>query len=119
MAGGARRPGAFDGGRVASGRCIRWREGRVEQAQPMAERVEQEHPMAAAHALSDIGGSARVAAVRHRLTSVTGLSLVVALTALAGCGSSSSGNGVASKSPTEIIAAAKSAADDANTVHVS
>jgi hypothetical protein len=50
---------------------------------------------------------------------VAGLSLVVALTALAGCGGSSSGNGVASKSPAEIIAAAKRTADGANTVHVS
>ena len=65
------------------------------------------------------GLSARVAAVRRRLISVAGLSLVVALTALAGCGGSSSGNGVASKSPTEIIAAAKTAADGASTVHVS
>ena len=65
------------------------------------------------------GGSARVAAVRRRLTSVAGLSLVVAVTALAGCGGCSSGNGVASKAPTEIVAAAKAAADGASTVHVS
>jgi len=57
--------------------------------------------------------------VRRRLTSVAGLSLVMALTALAGCGGSSSGNGVASKSPPEIIAAARAAADGASTVHVS
>ncbi len=53
------------------------------------------------------GRSARVAAVRRRPISLAGLSLVVALTALVGCGGSSSGNGVASKSPAEIIAAAK------------
>ncbi|MGH2854876.1 MAG: hypothetical protein ACRDLF_11880 [Solirubrobacteraceae bacterium] len=44
------------------------------------------------------------------------------LTALAGCGdssSSSSGNGVASKSPAEIVAAARAAADGASSVHVS
>jgi hypothetical protein len=60
-----------------------------------------------------------VASVRRRLTFVAGLSLVVALAALAGCGGSSSGNGVASKSPTEIIAAARTAADGASAVHVS
>jgi hypothetical protein len=60
-----------------------------------------------------------VAAVRRRLTSVAGLSLVVALAALTGCGGSSSGNGVASKSPAEIIAAARTAADGASAVHVS
>jgi hypothetical protein len=39
---------------------------------------------------------------------------------LAGCGgSSSSGNGVASKTPTEILASAKALADAAGTVHVS
>jgi hypothetical protein len=49
---------------------------------------------------------------------VAGLSLVLAVTAFAGCGGSS-GNGVASKSPAEIVAAAKAAADSASTVHVS
>ena len=39
--------------------------------------------------------------------------------ALAGCGSSSSGNGVASKSAAQIIAAARSAALSASAVHVS
>jgi hypothetical protein len=56
--------------------------------------------------------------VRRRLTSVAGLSLVLASVALAGCGGSSS-NGVASKSPTEIVSAAKAAADGASAVHVS
>ena len=65
------------------------------------------------------GGSDRVAAVRRQISSLTGLSLVVALTALAGCGGSSSRNGLASKSPAEIIAAARTAADGASTVHVS
>ncbi len=57
--------------------------------------------------------------MRRRLSSVAGLPLVVALVALAGCGGSSSGNGVASKSPAEIIAAARTAADSASAVHVS
>ncbi len=57
--------------------------------------------------------------MRRRLTSVAGLSLVAALAALTGCGGSSSGNGVASKSPAEIIAAARTAADGASAVHVS
>ncbi len=43
----------------------------------------------------------------------------IALAALAGCGdSSSSGNGVSSKTPTEIVSAAKTAADSASSVHV-
>jgi hypothetical protein len=42
---------------------------------------------------------------------------VLALAALAGCGGSS-GNGVASKSPTEIVAAARAAAQSASSVHV-
>jgi hypothetical protein len=45
--------------------------------------------------------------------------LGVALAALlVGCGSSSSGNGIASKSPAQIVAAAKAAADGAATVHI-
>ena len=47
---------------------------------------------------------------------VIGLLLLTAT--LAGCGSSSSGNGVAAKSPAAILAAAKLAADDATSVHV-
>jgi hypothetical protein len=39
--------------------------------------------------------------------------------ALAGCGSSSGGNGIASKSPAQIVAAARSAALSASAVHVS
>ena len=57
--------------------------------------------------------------MRRRLSSLTGLSLAVALAALTGCGGSSSGSGVASKSPAEIVAAARAAADGASTVHVS
>jgi hypothetical protein len=57
--------------------------------------------------------------VRRRLSFVAALSLVMAVTALAGCGGGSSGNGVASKSPNEIVAAAKGAADGASAVHVS
>ncbi len=57
--------------------------------------------------------------MRPRLPFAAGLTLVIALMALAGCGGSSSGNGVASKSPADIVAAAKVAADGASTVHVS
>jgi hypothetical protein len=60
--------------------------------------------------------------VRRRLFSATGLLPLLAVAALAGCGSSSSGssgNGVASKSPAEIVAAARAAADGASSVHVS
>jgi hypothetical protein len=46
---------------------------------------------------------------------VLGLLLVVLL---AGCGSSGSGNGIASKTPQEILARAKALADDATSVHV-
>jgi hypothetical protein len=46
-----------------------------------------------------------------------GLALLGGL--LGGCGSSSSGNGIAAKTPTDIIAAAKVAADAATSVHVS
>jgi hypothetical protein len=44
---------------------------------------------------------------------------VLVLPALAGCGSSSSGNGIASKSAEEIVGEAKTAADSASSVHVS
>jgi hypothetical protein len=60
---------------------------------------------------------------RSRLAAAL-LALTLALLALSGCGSSSSktstgsDNGVASKSPEEILAAARSAADSAATVHV-
>lgn len=47
------------------------------------------------------------------------LALMTALSALAGCGSSGSGNGVAAKSAEEIVAEAKNAADGASSVHVS
>ncbi|MFI4972859.1 MAG: hypothetical protein ACHP7H_09280, partial [Hyphomicrobiales bacterium] len=51
------------------------------------------------------------------LVSALALLLTVALTAaLTGCGSS--GNGVASKSASEILAASKAAADSATSVHV-
>jgi hypothetical protein len=54
-----------------------------------------------------------------RLTPWLATSLIALVTALAGCGSSSSsGNGVSSKSPTEILAASKAAADSAGSVHV-
>jgi hypothetical protein len=48
------------------------------------------------------------------------LSLALGVMALVGCGGSSSdGNGIASKSPAEIVAAARTAADGALAVHVS
>jgi hypothetical protein len=54
--------------------------------------------------------------VRLRVTLCAGPALVLA--ALAGCGGGSSGNGVASKAPVEIVTAAKEAADGATSVHV-
>lgn len=44
--------------------------------------------------------------------------LLALAVAIAGCGSSSSGNGVSSKSASEILAASKTAADSASSVHV-
>jgi hypothetical protein len=55
--------------------------------------------------------------VAIRLPSVSGICVLLAVATLGGCGGSS-GNGVASKSPTEIVAAAKAAADGASAVHV-
>jgi hypothetical protein len=55
----------------------------------------------------------------HSLRAAPAPGLVLLATALAGCGSSSSGNGVAAKTPDEIVAAAKVAADAARSVHVS
>jgi hypothetical protein len=61
--------------------------------------------------------------MRLRLSLRTALPLapVTVAVMLSGCGdsSSSSGNGVADKSPTEILAATKAAADAATSVHVS
>lgn len=59
--------------------------------------------------------------MQTRLSRAARLALgpVLAAAVLAGCGGSSSGNGIASKSPAEILAAAKAAADGAATVHVS
>ncbi len=56
--------------------------------------------------------------MRLRPLPLTGSVLVLALAALAGCGGSS-GNGVASKSATEIVNESKAAADSASSVHVS
>jgi hypothetical protein len=51
--------------------------------------------------------------------SIAVLPLALAALAIGGCGSSSpSGNGVSSKSATEILAASKAAADSASSVHV-
>jgi hypothetical protein len=44
---------------------------------------------------------------------------VLSIVALAGCGSSSTGDGIASKAPAEIIARAKAAADSASSVYIS
>ncbi|MCW3028658.1 MAG: hypothetical protein JWN81_1869 [Solirubrobacterales bacterium] len=60
--------------------------------------------------------------MRPRLPPFAGSALGLAVVGwlLVGCGSSSStGNGIASKSPTEIVAAAKAAADEAASVHIS
>ncbi len=58
--------------------------------------------------------------MRPRLVSLAGLVLssVLATGVLTGCGSSSKGNGVAAKTPTEIVAGAKILADAASSVHV-
>ncbi len=57
--------------------------------------------------------------MRFRFASPLTPALVLAVVVLAGCSStSSSGNGVASKTPAEILAASKSAAAGAATVHV-
>lgn len=53
-----------------------------------------------------------------RRLSLIGSLLALVLLALTGCGSSSSGNGVASKSAEEIVKEAKKAADEASSVHV-
>jgi hypothetical protein len=59
--------------------------------------------------------------MRPRLPSpaVPLLGLVVLAAGIAGCGSSSSGNGIAKKTPAEIIVGAKVLADKATSVHVS
>ena len=57
--------------------------------------------------------------MRFRLAFLPSTALVLAAIVLAGCGSSASkGNGVASKTPAEIVLAAKAAATGAATVHV-
>jgi len=56
--------------------------------------------------------------VRLKWFSLVASLLALSLSALAGCGSSSSGNGVASKSAEEIVTEAKTAADSASSVHV-
>jgi hypothetical protein len=57
--------------------------------------------------------------IQHPLTAVPLLAPLLLTAVLAGCGSSSSSNGVADKAPTEILAATKLASDAASTVHVS
>src|SRR5271163_3156322 len=60
------------------------------------------------------------AAMRPGLPSPVGpvLALLLAATALTGCGGSGQGNGVAAKTPNEIVAGAKILADAAKSVHV-
>jgi hypothetical protein len=53
----------------------------------------------------------------HRIPAV--VLFVLAALVSSGCGSSSSGNGVASKTPTEIVAATRAAGENASSVHVS
>jgi hypothetical protein len=55
---------------------------------------------------------------RPSLLAAPALGLVLLSSALAGCGSSSSGNGIAAKTPTQILAATRTAADLATSVHV-
>ena len=55
----------------------------------------------------------------HSLAAGPLCALLLAAGALAACGSSSNGNGVAAKTPNEIIAGAKVLADAASSVHVS
>jgi hypothetical protein len=57
--------------------------------------------------------------MRLRSLPLAGSLLALAVPALVGCGSSSSGNGVASKSAEEIVGEARKAADSASSVHVS
>jgi hypothetical protein len=65
--------------------------------------------------------SARICAIlRLRLLSTAPLALVLVAMMLGGCGgSSSSGNGIESKAPAEIVAISKIAANSASSVHVS
>jgi len=56
---------------------------------------------------------------RLRSVAVPVSAVVLAAGMLTGCGSSSQGNGVASKTPVQIVASAKALADAASTVHVS
>jgi hypothetical protein len=56
---------------------------------------------------------------RHSLRALPAAALVgLVCLALTGCGGSSSGNGLASKSPEQIVAAAKESAEHAATVHI-
>ncbi len=57
------------------------------------------------------------ARIRTPAVPLLGLALLAAL--IPGCGSSSDGNGIARKTPTEILAGAKVLADSASSVHVS
>lgn len=55
---------------------------------------------------------------RHATSPLLAALIALVLAAIAGCGSSSSGNGVASKTAPEILAATKAAADGASAAHV-
>jgi hypothetical protein len=64
--------------------------------------------------------SARICAIlRLSLPLPAPTALLLLAFALGGCGSSSSGNGIASKTPAQIVAATKVAANGASSVHVS
>jgi len=56
---------------------------------------------------------------RLRTPAVPLLGLTLLAAAITGCGGSSDGNGIAHKTPTEIVASAKVLADSATSVHVS
>jgi hypothetical protein len=63
--------------------------------------------------------SLRAMRARHSLLAGSALGLALLASALIGCGGSASKSAIASKSPAEIVAAARAAADEAASVHVS
>ena len=71
--------------------------------------------------VSAVSARARIGLLARTRRGLLGAALALAFAfaaLLAGCGGSSSGNGVASKSPAEILAATKAAADGASSVHI-
>ncbi len=63
--------------------------------------------------------SSGIVPARMRLPFTAAPAIVLAVFALSACGSTSSGNGVAAKTPAEIVVASKAAADSAQSVHLS